>query len=158
MSLKSAKNLQFLNLRENLLLEIPSEINDLTSLKTLILDNQQISCIPDLSKLVSLHYFSACFNCLIEIPNFENSENLSHLDLSFNFIQKIPNSISSLKNVKTLKLFGNKFPPHINTSLSSLTSNQITPSFLESLLHCEPLQVKTTNKTELKLDTNFYGE
>ena len=94
-------NLTYLSLSGDLTGEIPSEIGDLTNLKELHLDRNELSG---------------------EIPSeIGNLTNLEELHLHFNdFTGEIPSSIGNLTNLTFLRLYGNQLTGDIPQSVCNL--------------------------------------
>ena len=68
-------------------------------IKILLLQNNQIEKMENLSKLKELEYLNLALNNLEKIENLENCENLNKLDLTCNFIN-LANFRESLFNLK----------------------------------------------------------
>lgn len=116
---KNLTNLIHLNLSNNELLYLPSSIANLTQLKKLQLQfnqlhedyyddndddkNNKYCCSNLISNLKMLTSLSLSNN---ELVNFKctNCTNLTFLDLSWNHLQKVPQGIFKLKNLTTLYL------------------------------------------------------
>lgn len=80
---------------------IPEEIGNLINLKSLNLDNCQISTIPaSIGNLTKLETLSLAYNNIEEIPDsIGNLINLKSLKLQYNKIKEVPNSLSSIPNL-----------------------------------------------------------
>lgn len=125
------RKLKFLNLSQNKLTAIPQSIGKLTELDQLLLAKNQIkdipenslSCLPKIKLLDlkenKLQYFTEFprstafdsiflgFNLLTHLDNFENSPNLTVLDVKNNKLTGLQSSIYNLKNLKTLDVSNN---------------------------------------------------
>lgn len=118
-------------------------LNSLTDLDELILDNNQISKIQGLDTLVSLKKLSLKNNNISKIEGLENLKNLEILNLEDNKISEIKglenlvqlkelnlwnNQISELKglenlqNLKLLRLYGNPLYLWIKTEISPVSN------------------------------------
>jgi len=95
------KNLEYLNLSNNNITTIPSSISNLTSLKTLDLSSNQLISIP------------ASISGCVELET---------LILSYNTnLQSLPPSLTTLSNIKEVRLFENEhFPVFVRSNAKSL--------------------------------------
>lgn len=124
----------------NCLTNIPSSFGKLSSLKNLILNQNKLTTIDSsifetLGQLISLNL---SYNDLEDIPNtLFNLTSLGRLDFSGNLIKKFPETLnlSNLKNLWILDLADNafeEFPTQILT-ISSLTSLNIFSNNIKSI-------------------------
>uniref|UniRef100_A0A1I7UKY7 B3_4 domain-containing protein n=1 Tax=Caenorhabditis tropicalis TaxID=1561998 RepID=A0A1I7UKY7_9PELO len=106
--------LKFIDLSHNSLNSLPPSLSACENLESLILNNNTLNetSFPDMSSLSNLHVFDASYNNLSEIPASLTSKTMSAklhtVLLSHNVINKIPNSMSNLKQLKDFKMDGNK--------------------------------------------------
>ncbi|XP_044594812.1 protein artichoke-like [Cotesia glomerata] len=85
--------------------------HDLVNLKKLILDDNRLSALPDLSKLKNLELFSIARNEISSLRkfDFDKLENLKSLNLSYNNLGEIiPGTFNGLESLEILDLSGNK--------------------------------------------------
>ena len=78
-------HLTSLVLKSNQLTALPATVNSLTSLKLLDVSNNKISCLPSLSQLNMLTTINLAVNSLegdLSIPGLEGCEKLSVVDVS----------------------------------------------------------------------------
>ncbi|XP_057337576.1 chaoptin-like [Microplitis mediator] len=111
-SLKYSSTLIALDLSHNRIREIASiTFHNLTNLKTLILDVNQLGTIPNICDLVSLEHFSITYNKLKSVnkSNFCSLSKLKKLILSNNVLTKIASgSFDKLNSLEELDLSNNK--------------------------------------------------
>lgn len=110
--------LKRLSLNDNQITTIPATLGQLSNLRSLSLDNNEISQIPRaLEKLTKLNSLSLKGNQLQQFPPaITKLRHLENLNLQQNQISKIPSEISKLQNLKWLYLAGNQIrviPPAI---------------------------------------------
>lgn len=113
------------------------------SIVQIMLKDQGLIEIPSsITKLLSLKSIDVSYNQIITIPEFlTNLEELEHLDLSFNSIKEIPESIGNLKNLRKLYLRGNK--------LKNIPDSIIRLDFIEEI-DLRDNQIKETPKILLE--------
>nr|XP_033789226.1 leucine-rich repeat-containing protein 69 [Geotrypetes seraphini] len=104
------QNLKILNLNNNKLTCIPSQIYRLTSLQHLSLNNNQLKCIPKefglMKNLFELHLTK---NQLVDLPKeIGYMTNLCILYLSRNQLSELPEKLCKLKNLSILDVAGNQ--------------------------------------------------
>jgi internalin A len=147
-----------LDLRGNLITEIPVEICKLTNLISLKLDKNQITKIPaEINKLTNLNLLSFSQNKITEIPpDFAKLNNLTKLSCGYNLFINIPIEITSLFNLRHLTMHGNKItkiPPEIGNLTKliylDLNTNQITdiPSEIANLSSLKELNLLSNKIT-----------
>jgi internalin A len=120
-------NLQELHLKNNQLVEIPSEIGQLTNLQTIRLDQNQLSQLPpEIGQLTNLQKLYLQENHLNQLPlGFCQLSNLRELYLDENQLSRFPSEIGQLTNLQLLSLTKNQLsqlPPELwqLTSLQKL--------------------------------------
>ncbi|CAG5106185.1 Similar to Lgr4: Leucine-rich repeat-containing G-protein coupled receptor 4 (Rattus norvegicus) [Cotesia congregata] len=114
--------LVYLIMSQNNLSQIENRtFHELVNLKTLILDDNQLSALPDLSKLKNLELFSIARNKISSLRkfDFDKLENLKSLNLSYNLDEIIPGTFNGFESLEVLDLSGNK--------LQTLSTFWITP-------------------------------
>jgi leucine-rich repeat protein SHOC2 len=92
--------LNCLDISSNKISDVCYKLAFLTSLEMLILDNNKIKDIYQISYLKTLEKFSISNNCIKELPIFPQT--LEYLDVSRNRILTIPSEIGFLPKIKTL--------------------------------------------------------
>ncbi len=136
-ALENTKDATILNLSGQDLLEIPKEILQLTNLKTLLLNNNQIKEIPPfLGALQNLEVLDLDSNLIRSLPSEIGSlKKLKRLDISNNEIDQVPASFENLQNLETLYLQFNKFTflPQKILQLKNLKSLDISYNRLSDL-------------------------
>ncbi|OHT16469.1 leucine-rich repeat-containing protein [Tritrichomonas foetus] len=169
---KLPANERTLDLSDKKLCFIPVKFSKKSKLAALILSKNQIHELPkNLRKLTNL---VMSFNELTEITNDMEDGLLSYpliesIDFSYNLLATFPSSVSNIRTLKTLSLFGNQITA-LDCSQSSLTyldlgHNQLTsppqiPETLQTLvLDCNHItdlkNLKNTSKiTRLCLSLN----
>jgi internalin A len=105
-----SSNSKELNLSNQKLTEIPSEVFQLKNLTTLYLHNNQIVEIPDeIAQLQNLTLLDLCYNQIVKIPDaIAQLQNLIVLNLSDNQIVEITDAIAQLQNLTWLNLSNNQ--------------------------------------------------
>ncbi|CAK4068547.1 unnamed protein product [Aphanomyces euteiches] len=174
--------LHTLDLSQNAITELPPQITELTALKTLKVDGNQLVELPDLSALVKLTTLAADNNTLTRIgalaPNLTKLTlrgnklttlpesvctltALETLDVAQNAIRDIPNSIGECVQLKEFNIDSNKlqYVPSALTQCTKLTSffarhNELGPqSFAPEFLHGSAVNVMQLEGNPLtKLD------
>jgi len=109
--IEECQQLIYLDLSFNQIEEdLPSILGIMLELKTLVLNNNQISALCfDIYYLQHLEYLNLCHNKIIEFPPSTNPESLcmkslTHLDASFNQITTIDDTIGIFKYLQLLNL------------------------------------------------------
>lgn len=115
-----------LDLSVNYLTSIPAEIGQLTNLAQLNLrDNQLVAIPPQIGQLTNLTWLSLRMNELTAIPpEIRRLTNLMKLELNTNQLTAIPPEIGQLSNLTDLSLYSNELttvPPEI-VQLINLTA------------------------------------
>jgi len=123
--------LQKLELSDNQLTKIPSEFSKLTNLKELYLDNNRLVNVPaEFSTLTNLQILWLSHNQLTNIPSILNmTTNLKKLYLSNNLITDVPSKISVLTNLEILWLSHNRYLTVSPTEIKRMLPNLKTFSF-----------------------------
>jgi Leucine-rich repeat (LRR) protein len=106
------KNLKVVQIDPSGLLEISSDIENLTKLTSLEITKSQLTTIPkEIGKLHNLRVLSISWGGQLEsIPKeIGNLKKLEKLDLWRNNLTSLPSTIKNLKNLKQLRLGENNF-------------------------------------------------
>ena len=150
--------LEELNLSSNELIELPSTLGKLRNLKKINLCKNNLETFPnELENLINLEYLDADQNKLTIIPSglFRKMSKLHTLNLSFNQLTTIPESIRNLKSLNLLFLSFNKLtyiPPEIGelskVSHISLSDNMLT-SIPSEMGRLKNLTILSVNNNEL---------
>jgi hypothetical protein len=117
-----------LDLSGNHLINIPSELGQLSSLQTLNLSsNHLISIPPELGQLSSLRMLDLSFNQLSGLPpELGQLSSLQTLDLSFNrWLSGLPPELSQLSSLQKLSLVAN-----LSLNIPPTIKGQDTPAIL----------------------------
>ncbi|CAL1262932.1 unnamed protein product [Larinioides sclopetarius] len=116
-SLKDLNQLQILNLKNNKLSSLPSEISHLSQLKVLDLENNQLKKLP---------------------ASFEKLANLCHLNLKNNKLLQFPVPICSLHSLEYLNLCDNPKIKYLPKELCNLTSLKDLEINVEHFIYPNP--------------------
>lgn len=110
--LANGKNLQYLNLSNNRLDKLPSEISDMTNLREICLSFNKFesipTCLQNCEKLETLLLNGNQIK-IIDVEGLSRLKRLAILDLSNNDINHVPPELGKLTQLKTLQLEGNSF-------------------------------------------------
>jgi len=118
-------SLRRLNLSNNLLEQVPSELGQMTQLKRLNLSENKLRTVPNsFGGLVSLERFNVAHNGLTHISNevFQNMNNLYSVDVQYNKLSALPASIAQ-QNLRELIANNNALesvPVNVGTDLPHL--------------------------------------
>jgi len=118
--MNNLKNLEYLDLSNNEITEIPENINNLENLKELYLSFNKISKVPEqIEELSQLEILDLDHNLITEFPNeITISKNLKKLIISNNKLSKFPELLKNVENIVTLDLSFNKIfdelPEYLN--------------------------------------------
>lgn len=175
-------NLKVLNLSENNLVNVPSDIKDLKLLEELVLDRNQIEFVPDeLIALKHLRCLSLSGNKLNELSDTfcqyaKFRQSLIKLDLSSNNLKcdKLSLKICLFENLDNLNLADNAFDlipnalpknlHHLDISNNRIKYLMIRPlaasaqqddDILRALDYTEHTSLNKIQKTKLKFDMNY---
>jgi len=110
-NLKNIQALEFQNLYNNAINEIPDIVFELTSLKSLSIISEELTSISDkIVELKNLEKLVLPYNELTTIPEILSQlENLKELDLSYNYIEsEIPESLNNLTHLTRVDFSGNE--------------------------------------------------
>ncbi|DBA04348.1 TPA: hypothetical protein N0F65_002110 [Lagenidium giganteum] len=153
--LELAATLRTLDLSQNRLEELPSQINTFTSLKTLKLQSNAIAVLPDMSGLTALTTLVLDSNALQSIPN-KLPPNLTKLSLRGNQLREIPASVLALTQLKELDLGQNALtavPAHFGQALPELVDLTLDDNKLQELpaclASCSKLKVLSARRNQL---------
>jgi hypothetical protein len=120
-SIKKLVNLIELNLDANFISTIPKEIKWLTNLEILSIQSNLINCVPnEINALPTLQSILLFGNVIETFPKDINPKYLSILDLGYNQISTIPQSLSSMSNLSELDLSFNTIGTEEVESLKKL--------------------------------------
>ncbi len=112
-SISNKNQIKILNLSNNNLKSLPSEIGEFVNLEELYLDNNILegAIVAEIRKMTHLKILSAKNNNLTGIPaEIGQLSNLYSIDFSNNSIDTMPNEIQNIKNnLKVFNLSGNRF-------------------------------------------------
>ncbi len=144
----------------NNLLTLPSEIGQLSELRRLIIEENQITNLPsDIGFLSNLKELDLTDNNLTELPDTIGGLNkLEYLDLESNKFMKVPLAITYLKNLKVLNMCKNNISeiPSEISQLSNLKKLSIywnnlreIPDEIGRLNQLKILDIKCNNITTL---------
>lgn len=157
-SILSLSKLKTLNLKDNPLKEIPEWIFELKELSSLTLGWYQPKSLSNIALMENLESLSLIGMDLSEVPEWLPDLTLTALNLSFNRLTTVPNSISELKGLARLNLMNNRLRelPGCVAKLSNLVSldvslNQLatTPDWLSRLSKLNSLDLSFNEITAL---------
>lgn len=102
-------NIEALRVSRNLMTQLPTTINRLKNLCSLVVNGNNLEVFPaEVCDLVNIRHLSLCRNKLVDIsPNIGNLVNIENLWLDWNKIRVLPDSVANCKKLKYLKLEGN---------------------------------------------------
>ena len=148
-----------LDLRNQYLKAIPSEVFEQKQLKVLLLGGNSIAISDSIAELSALQYLELSVNYLNQIPeSLSQLSALQTLDLGHNELKSLPESLSKLTALQTLDLTSNQLtslPEHFGklTALQTLdlTWNQLTslPESFSQLTALQDLDLASNQLTSL---------
>lgn len=105
-----AGTLDYLNLDDNSIEEIPVSLASLTKLKWLRLNGNKIKSVPkELSALKDLRRIYLCRNSLVAVPEvIKEWQSLEDLSLDGNPITEVPDWLTSLPNLRGISMCGTR--------------------------------------------------
>jgi Leucine-rich repeat (LRR) protein len=134
-------SLQVLNLRNNILTELPNKFTQLSQLHYINFSQNRFKAFPSI--LVQLHHLvglDLSSNFLPEWPSelFQLSQLVS-LNLSRNFMTRIPDRIALFTQLRTFLIHGNQlnYVPRTFYFLSNLTALNLSSNPMLQLIPCE---------------------
>lgn len=176
---------KIISLLNNKIKIFPNEINLLSNLYSLTINNQEIKYVPAL-ELTKLEFLNLNFNEIkqldIKLPysinlrklelsnnkieiissNISNLVNLKLLDMSNNYINSIPNEFNRLTNLEIIRLSHNKIkdvPICINTLpkliVLSLSNNQISSFKFDNLTNLICLNLSCNKIEDISADIRY---
>lgn len=165
--------LEELDLYDNRINHISSQLNKFVNMKNLDLSFNKIKNIKNIENLVELENLYFVQNKIKEIKNLETLRKLKNLELGGNKIEEISETMNSLGSLEQLWLGKNRIPRFqnlgnlVNLRVLSIQSNRITKiEGLENLVNLEELYLshngiskienleKNTKLTVLDLTSN----
>ena len=107
---KTPEKVTVLNVSKQKLTQLPTNIDQLTNLRKLVLSENKIKVLPaSIVKLKKLQRLEIAKNKLKKLPvGFEQLQSLRYLDLAKNKFRHIPEAVFQLKQLETFYFFGNK--------------------------------------------------
>lgn len=160
--LASLKSLAVLSLNQNLLQMLPSALGALTCLKNLEVGNNQLTCLPtEIGLLTKLEVLKANNNRLhIVPPSIGGCISLLEVDLSSNLLVELPETFVKLKDLKVLNLSnnglrslpGNLFKMCAQLSTLDLHGTEITMDILRGVEGWEDFDTRRRLKHQKQLD------
>ncbi|GAM27238.1 hypothetical protein SAMD00019534_104130 [Acytostelium subglobosum LB1] len=149
------KKIDELSLARNQLRELPAaELNMLRSLRTLSLEDNQLTILPALAGLISLRTLNAASNHIEYIfADFVHCHQLANLSLACNRLTTLPDSFGTLRTLTVLNLRSNRLHtlPESFGRLTSLTTLLLWDNSFEHFPVC---LTQCTALTELSLANN----
>lgn len=145
------ETLEELDLYDNRINHISSNLNKFVHLKNLDLSFNKIKNIKNIDKLVNLEYLYFVQNKIREIKGLETLKKLKYLELGGNKIDEISSTLNELPSIEQLWLGKNKIPRLQN--LSQLVNLRVLSIQSNRLTKIEGLD-KLTNLEELYLSHN----
>lgn len=139
--LNQLANLETLNLNNNKIKELPTEISNLKNLKILTMNNNLLSCIPNsIVRLENLHTLELADNKMVILPELINYMiGLVKLSCPGNKLLKLPETISFMATLRYLDVALNKLrylPRNFDKQLRRPTRDK-KDRLNEFQFHCE---------------------
>lgn len=103
-------NLNFLRISQTCLSALPDDIGNLINLKNLLLDHNQLVCIPStIGKLTKLKLLDLSYNNLDKLPDqMGQLTQLTDLNLISNQLTSLPTSMDNLQSLARMNVSSNK--------------------------------------------------
>jgi SpoVK/Ycf46/Vps4 family AAA+-type ATPase len=132
--INNVKHIEFLNLSENALTELPDFMESFACLKYLDISFNKIEALPEaISNLPSLQKLNVRCNALSVIPDsIEKLAMLTYLDISHNRLSALPETIDKLSSLEYCNIRGNDIQ-----NLSEKMNNLIKPKQVTIFGHME---------------------
>lgn len=147
------RNLRVLTLGHCSLLEIPTNIDEMHGLETLVLAGNQISTIPSsIGNLLNLFELRLSNNKIRSLPDLSRLP-LTTLDLSYNLITQIPKPLAKENCLLDLSLSHNAFSLIPLAVLAQRNLRKLNLS-LNKISNCSPAIGTLSNLVELDLSYN----
>jgi hypothetical protein len=150
--------LEHLELRNQIIIDIPESIGNCVNLKSLDLSGNKLVKIPEsIGNCVNLSYLCLWDNNLVKIPkSIAKLSNLTELDLSYNQLVNIPASIENLINLKELSLYENLLQeiPNFIGELSNLVELDLSKNKLKTI-PCSIIRWENLKSLNLNLDNSI---
>ncbi|MBD3350722.1 MAG: hypothetical protein GF364_04460, partial [Candidatus Lokiarchaeota archaeon] len=127
--------LRVLDLERNNLKELPDSIGQLKNLEEINLVENNIVHLPEsIGNLTSLKKFLLHFNELEDLPeSFGNLQNLKTLELQFNLFKSLPESFGNLKNLEYLNLAGRNHYRSVSVGFDGKAYGRAVPATQDSV-------------------------
>ena len=162
----SIPNLQEIDLRGNLLTDLPEELGELTSLHVVRLSLNKFAHLPSiLSSFPGLKKLEFTGNLLAEIPDeISTLQSLEELDISGNKVTSIGDNLTTLTNLQILKAENNSID-EISENIGAMTelqridlsNNRLAnlPKSIASLEKLAYLDVNANSLTDVPYELGF---
>ena len=153
--IKYVKNLKNLYLDSNSISELPSELFQLSQLEILYLGDNNISIIPnEIGNLTNLKKLILFENPLTELPEeIGNLSDLSYLHLLYTGLENLPENIGQLSNLKELHLAGCEISG-LPSSIGNLNNLQVLDLGNNNITNVVPEIGNLTSLKKLHLGGN----
>ena len=153
--IKYVKNLKNLYLDSNSISELPSELFQLSQLEILYLGDNNISIIPnEIGNLTNLKKLILFENPLTELPEeIGNLSDLSYLHLLYTGLENLPENIGQLSNLKELHLAGCEISG-LPSSIGNLNNLQVLDLENNNITNVVPEIGNLTSLKKLHLGGN----
>ncbi|XP_062205484.1 plant intracellular Ras-group-related LRR protein 8 [Phragmites australis] len=160
--LSCLKKLLSLSLSQNRLVNLPSTLGSLTSLRELRIANNMLDYLPvEIGSLKHLQILIASNNRITSLPSsIGDCESLTEVDLSSNLLAELPEAFANLYNLKVLHLRNNgltSLPATLFKNCSQLTTldlhgTEITNDVLRQVEGWEEFDERRRQKHQKQLD------